>query len=101
MTRFALIGPTYPYRGGIAHYTTLLAQHLRKAQALLLVSFSRQYPGWLFPGKTVRIDAPCLDCGQSIGVEMRDGEVLTTEPEELVGYVAVPFSKWREDIPYA
>lgn len=53
MTRFAVIGPTYPYRGGIAHYTTLLARHLRKeGHEVLLVSFSRQYPKWLFPGKS-------------------------------------------------
>ncbi|MCA9919809.1 MAG: glycosyltransferase [Anaerolineales bacterium] len=52
MTRFCLIGPTYPYRGGIAHYTTLLAQHLREAHEVLLLSFSRQYPAWLFPGKS-------------------------------------------------
>ena len=52
MTRFCLIGPTYPYRGGIAHYTTLLAQHLQKAHEVLLLSFSRQYPTWLFPGRS-------------------------------------------------
>ena len=52
MTRFCLIGPTYPYRGGIAHYTTLLAQHLREEHEVLLLSFSRQYPAWLFPGKS-------------------------------------------------
>ncbi len=53
MTRFCLIGPTYPYRGGIAHYTTLLAQHLREeGHEVLLLSFSRQYPGWLFPGRS-------------------------------------------------
>jgi glycosyltransferase involved in cell wall biosynthesis len=52
MTRFCLIGPTYPYRGGIAHYTTLLAQHLRQENEVLLLSFSRQYPSWLFPGKS-------------------------------------------------
>ncbi|WP_420629802.1 glycosyltransferase [Candidatus Leptofilum sp.] len=52
MTRFCLIGPTYPYRGGIAHYTTLLAQHLQEAHEVLLLSFSRQYPAWLFPGKS-------------------------------------------------
>lgn len=52
MTRFCLIGPTYPYRGGIAHYTTLLAQHLREAHEVLLISFARQYPGWLFPGRS-------------------------------------------------
>lgn len=54
MERFCLIGPTYPYRGGIAHYTTLLAQHLREEHETLLISFSRQYPAWLFPGRTDR-----------------------------------------------
>jgi glycosyltransferase involved in cell wall biosynthesis len=54
MTRFCLIGPTYPYRGGIAHYTTLLAQHLREEYETLLISFSRQYPRWLFPGHSDR-----------------------------------------------
>ena len=54
MTRFGLIGPTYPFRGGIAHYTTLLAEHLRKDHETLLISFSRQYPGWLFPGQSER-----------------------------------------------
>jgi hypothetical protein len=34
-------------------------------------------------------------------VEIRDGIVLETEPEGLMGYVAVPFWKWFEDIPYA
>ncbi|MCB9006586.1 MAG: glycosyltransferase family 4 protein [Ardenticatenaceae bacterium] len=52
MMRYCLLGPTYPYRGGIAHYTTLLAQHLREAHEVLLLSFSRQYPAWLFPGKS-------------------------------------------------
>ncbi len=52
MTRFCLIGPTYPYRGGIAHYTTLLTTHLQPKHQTLLISFSRQYPAWLFPGKS-------------------------------------------------
>lgn len=50
MARICLIGPTHPYRGGIAHYTTLLARHLRQEHELLFISFSRQYPKWLFPG---------------------------------------------------
>lgn len=52
--RVVLIGPTYPYRGGIAHYTTLLAHALSEVTSLLLISFSRQYPQWLFPGKSDR-----------------------------------------------
>ena len=51
--RLALIGPVYPYRGGIAHYTTALCRALRKrGHKVLLVSFKRQYPQWLFPGQS-------------------------------------------------
>lgn len=58
--RLCLIGPTFPYRGGIAHYTTLLARHLRQADVhdVLLISFSRQYPNWLFPGRNDRDPSP-------------------------------------------
>jgi glycosyltransferase involved in cell wall biosynthesis len=53
--RLALIGPVYPFRGGIAHYTTLLHRTLReRGHEVLLVSFSRQYPRWLFPGRSDR-----------------------------------------------
>jgi len=31
---------------------------------------------WLFPGETVRVDAPCLDCGDPVTVEMRDRRIL-------------------------
>lgn len=54
MMRIALIGPTYPFRGGISHYTTLLTRELRREHEVLLVSFKRQYPSWLFPGKSDR-----------------------------------------------
>ncbi|MEM4655091.1 MAG: glycosyltransferase [Thermosphaera sp.] len=51
--RFALIGPVYPYRGGIAHYTTSLANALIEAgHEVKVFSFSRQYPRWLYPGKS-------------------------------------------------
>ena len=47
--RLVLIGPTYPFRGGIAHHTTLLAQELRHAgDEVLFISFTRQYPLWLY-----------------------------------------------------
>ena len=50
--KVALLGPTHPYRGGIAHYTTLLARALTKRHDVSIVSFSRLYPGFLFPGTT-------------------------------------------------
>lgn len=48
----AILGPTYPHRGGIAHYTTLLARALHTRHELAMVSFRRLYPGLLFPGTT-------------------------------------------------
>jgi glycosyltransferase involved in cell wall biosynthesis len=47
-----LVGPTYPYRGGISHYNTRLAGELAKRHEVHLVNFSRLYPEFLFPGKT-------------------------------------------------
>jgi len=53
--KFVLIGPVYPYRGGIAHYTAMLAQALAKrCSQFHVVSFRRQYPSWLYPGKSDR-----------------------------------------------
>jgi glycosyltransferase involved in cell wall biosynthesis len=53
--KFVLVGPVYPYRGGIAHYTTMLAQTLAKRGSQFhVVSFRRQYPRWLYPGKSDR-----------------------------------------------
>lgn len=54
--KVALLGPTHPYRGGIAHYTTLLARAFAAAHDVSIVSFSRLYPGFLFPG-TTQLDA--------------------------------------------
>jgi len=52
--KYAVVGPTYPFRGGIAHFTTLLVHHLRRAHAVKFYSYWRQYPAWLFPGNTDR-----------------------------------------------
>jgi len=63
--RICLIGPTFPYRGGIAHYTTLLSQHLRRRHEVHLYSYRRQYPRLLFPGNVepdpsrLRLQAEC------------------------------------------
>lgn len=50
--RLAVIGPTYPYKGGISHFTTLLAQNLRKQHTVDFISWKRQYPSFLYPVAT-------------------------------------------------
>jgi glycosyltransferase involved in cell wall biosynthesis len=47
-----VIGTAYPLRGGIAHYNALLATHLSKRHHVDVVTFKRQYPKLLFPGKS-------------------------------------------------
>ena len=53
--RISVVGPTYPFRGGIAHYTTFMVRQLRAAgYAAPLYSFTRQYPRWLVGGRSDR-----------------------------------------------
>lgn len=48
--RIAVVGPTYPIKGGISHYTTLLVRSLRTKHDVLFVSYKYQYPAFLYPG---------------------------------------------------
>ena len=56
---------------------------------------------WLFPGKTVRIDSKCLDCGEPIRVDVKDGKIEHEEPKGLIGHVSVPFGQWIFNMPYS
>jgi hypothetical protein len=66
--RVCLLGPAYPYRGGISHFTQMLAAGMQPDHETLIISFTRLYPGLLFPGRTqyehegwrVRVDSPRL-----------------------------------------
>jgi len=55
---------------------------------------------WLFPGQTVRVDAPCLDCGDPVTVEMHDGHITWLDPQGLVGHLAFGFGASRGRPPY-
>jgi glycosyltransferase involved in cell wall biosynthesis len=50
--KIAVLGLCYPFRGGIAHHSTLLVRELRKKHAVKFITLSRQYPERLFPGKS-------------------------------------------------
>ncbi len=48
--RISLIGPIYPYRGGIAQYNAQFAKALTERHTVQIISFRRQYPAFLYPG---------------------------------------------------
>jgi len=51
--KVVIIGPAYPLRGGLATYNERLARAFREAgDDVRMVTFSLQYPNFLFPGQT-------------------------------------------------
>ncbi len=50
--KILIVSTAYPLRGGIAHYNALLAAALSERHTVETITFKRQYPSFLFPGKT-------------------------------------------------
>lgn len=46
--KIVMVGPVYPYKGGIAHYTGLMYRTLAKKYDVTMVSYRFQYPRFLF-----------------------------------------------------
>lgn len=83
MKKIVMIGPVYPYKGGIAHYTGLMCKNLRKKYDVRMISYKMQYPKLLFrkPQRDYENDA----------FEIGDTEFLI--------HTANPFN-WRKVVKY-
>lgn len=46
--RIVMIGPVYPFKGGISHYTGSMVKNLKKDFEIVTVSYKMQYPKLLF-----------------------------------------------------
>lgn len=55
--KIAILSCFYPYRGGIAQFNASLFGELGKTAEVRAFNFSRQYPEFLFPGKTQKVTA--------------------------------------------
>lgn len=78
--RIAILSSFYPYRGGIAQFNANLYGELSRHHDVRAFSFSRQYPEFLFPGKTQYVTP--------------DDEAVSIESEALLD-TADPFSYIR------
>lgn len=56
VSKIAMIGAAYPYRGGIAHFIEKMYRDLENDHKIKIITFTRQYPEFLFPGKTQYTD---------------------------------------------
>ena len=50
--KIAFLSVFYPYRGGIAQFNAQLLEALGREHEVRAFNFTRQYPGFLFPGQT-------------------------------------------------
>lgn len=78
--RIAILSCFYPYRGGIAQFNASLYGQLGKTNTIKAFNFKRQYPGFLFPGKTQYVT--------------KDDEAVPVESEAVLDTVN-PFT-WRK-----
>lgn len=57
--KIVIIGPAHPLRGGLAAFNERLARELLlQGNEVSIETFSFQYPGFMFPGKTQFADGP-------------------------------------------
>ena len=75
--KIAILSCFYPYRGGISQFNACLYGELSKEHIVKAFNFSRQYPEFLFPGKTQFVT--------------EDDEAVPVESESLLD-TANPFS---------
>lgn len=58
--RIVMIGPVYPFKGGISHYTGAMAKNLAKDFEVFTVSYKMQYPKILFKSEQKDFDNDTL-----------------------------------------
>jgi len=51
-------------------------------------------------GKAVQIDAPCLNCGESMKIVVRDGIIENETPIGIHGYIDIPLRQWAKKVAF-
>ena len=92
--KVAFLSAFYPFRGGIAQFNANLCKELQKEHDVIPYTFKRQYPEFLFPGKTQYITAndnaipihsiPVLDTANPFSYRASARQIMKTEPDVLV-----------------
>ena len=75
--KIAILSCFYPYRGGISQFNANIFDELGKSHTVKAFNFTRQYPDFLFPGKTQYVT--------------KDDEAVPVESEALLD-TANPFT---------
>jgi len=92
--KIAYLSTFYPFRGGIAQFNANLCRELQKEYDVIPYTFKRQYPGFLFPGKTQYVTAndhaipidsfPVLDTANPLSYWISAGQIAKSKPDVLI-----------------
>ena len=92
--KIAYLSTFYPFRGGIAQFNANLCNELKKEHEVTPFTFKRQYPDFLFPGKTQYITAndraipvdsiPVLDTANPLSYLSSAREIAKSKPDVLI-----------------
>ncbi len=90
--RIAILSCFYPYRGGISQFNASIFGELGKRHIVKAFNFKRQYPEFLFPGKTQFV----TDTDSAVPVE--SVSVLDTADPFSYGKTAREIAVWKPDL---
>ena len=93
MQKIVILGTAYPYRGGLAAYNERLAREFAARGAdVSILTFTVQYPSWLFPGKTQYVTE------QDTAVPVEAQALLDTADPFPWGRTARAVRRWDPDL---
>ncbi len=91
--KWVLIGPVYPYKGGISHYTGLMYKALSKVHEVEMVSYKLQYPKLLFKREqkdydndTFKVEGTrfLINTANPFNIYKAAGDIIAMDPEKVI-----------------
>ncbi len=92
-SKWVLIGPVYPYKGGISHYTGLMYRALAKVHDVEMISYKMQYPKILFKKEqrdysndTFKVEGTrfLINTANPVGILRTAGKIVKMKPEKVI-----------------
>lgn len=91
--RWVLIGPVYPFKGGISHYTGLMYRALSKEHDVTMISYKMQYPKILFKKEqrdyandTFKVEGTrfIINTANPFNIFKTAGDIIKLKPDKVI-----------------
>ena len=91
--RWVLIGPVYPFKGGISHYTGLMYRALSKEHDVTMISYKMQYPKILFKKEqrdyandTFKVEGTgfLINTANPFNILKIAGDIIRMDPDKVI-----------------